>query len=97
MSSKRRQCRNHPDVFCYICGEYMLAKYRVNVIDFTKRAHKAYFAIKLRDQDKSWTPHKDCKQCTETMCRWIQGKATFMRFGVSMVLWREGTDHVQRV
>ena len=24
MSSKRRQCRNHPDVFCYICGEYVL-------------------------------------------------------------------------
>ena len=36
MSIKRRQCRNNPDVFCYICGEYIMAKYRFNVRDFTK-------------------------------------------------------------
>ena len=38
MSTKRRQCRNNPDVFCYICGEYMMAKYRSNLIDFTKKS-----------------------------------------------------------
>ena len=76
--------QNHPDVFCYICGEYMLAKYRFNVRDFTKMAYKAYFGIKLGDQDKFWAPHKVCKPCTETLCRWTQGKATSMRFGVSM-------------
>ena len=27
MSTKRRQRRNNPDVFCYVCGEYMMAKY----------------------------------------------------------------------
>ena len=27
MSTKQRQCQNHPDVFCYICGEYMIKKY----------------------------------------------------------------------
>ena len=27
MSTKQRQCRNNPDVFCYICGKYMMAKY----------------------------------------------------------------------
>ena len=41
MSTKRRQCRNNPDIFCYICGEYMMAKYRFNVRDFTKRAYEA--------------------------------------------------------
>ena len=25
MSTERRQCQNNPDVFCYICGEYMMA------------------------------------------------------------------------
>ena len=34
MSTKRRQCRNRPNVFCYICGEYMMAKHRFNVRDF---------------------------------------------------------------
>ena len=27
MSTKRRQCQNNPDIFCYICGEYMMTKY----------------------------------------------------------------------
>ena len=61
---------------------------------FTKRAYKAYFGIKLGDQDKSWAPHKVCKQCTETLCRWTQGKATSMRFGVPIV-WREPKNHYE--
>ena len=47
MSTKRRQCRNNSDVFCYIYGKYMMAKYRFNVIDFTKRSYEAYFRMKL--------------------------------------------------
>ena len=73
---------------CYICGEYMMAEYRFNVIDFTKRAYEAYFGMKLRDQDKSWKPHKVCKHCAETLRFWIQGKVSSMRLGVPMV-WRE--------
>ena len=69
----------------------MVAKYRFNVRDFIKRVYKAYFGIKLGDQDKSWAPHKVCKQCTETLRRWTQGKATFMRFGVPK--WREPKNH----
>ena len=58
----------------------------------TPLAYKAYFGIKLGDQDKSWAPHKVCKQCTKTLPRWTQGKATSMRFGVPMV-WREPKSH----
>ena len=53
MSTKRRQCRNNPDVLRYICDNYMMAKYRFKVRDFTKRAYEAYFSMKLRNQDKS--------------------------------------------
>ena len=53
MSTKRRQCPNNPDVFCYICGEQMMAKYRFSVRDFTKKAYEAYFCMRLRDQDNT--------------------------------------------
>ena len=92
MSFKRRQCWNHPDMFCYICGKYTLAKYSFNVRDFTKRSYKAYLGIKLGDQDKSQAPHKVCKQCSETLRRWTQSKATSMQFGFPMV-WREPKNH----
>ena len=41
MSTKRRQCPNNPDMFCYVYGEYMMAKHRFNLRDFTKGAYKA--------------------------------------------------------
>ena len=46
LRTKRRQCRNNPEVFCNICGEYIMEKYRFNVRDFTKRAYEAYFGMK---------------------------------------------------
>ena len=57
MSTKQRQCRNNPDVFCY-SGKYMIAKYQFNIRDFTRRSYEVYFGIKLGDQDKSRKPYK---------------------------------------
>ena len=38
-SRRRRRCRNDPDVFCYICDEYVKKVSILNVGDFTKRAY----------------------------------------------------------
>ena len=46
MSTKQRQCRNDPDVFCYICGKYVMAKYRFNVRDFIKRAYVLWHEVR---------------------------------------------------
>ena len=82
----------NPDLFCYICGEYMMAKYRFNERDFTQRAYEVYFGMKLGVQDKSWAPHKVCKHSRETLRFWTQVKVSSMRFGVPMV-WREPKNH----
>jgi hypothetical protein len=50
-----------------------------------KKAHHAYFGIKLIDQDKSWTPHKVCCICTEELRKWAQGKKKSSPFGIPMV------------
>ena len=57
--------------------------------DFTKRA---YFGMRLGDQDKQWAPHKVCKNCTDTLRLWTQGKIKPMRYGVPM-LWRSPKNH----
>ena len=88
MASARRSCRNKPDVFCYICGEYTIAPNRKPVTSFITRA----FGIKLADQDKAWAPHMVCKACTETLRGWTNGKRS-LNFGIPMV-WREPTNHV---
>ena len=67
MNTKRRQCRNNPDLFCLICGEYMMAKYRFIVRGFTNKAYEAYFGMKLWDQDKSWAPIR-CANIVQKLC-----------------------------
>ena len=70
-ASAKRSCRNKPDVFCYMCGEYTIAPNRKPVTSFITRAYHAYFGIKLADQDKACAPHMVCKECTETLCGWM--------------------------
>lgn len=92
MASARRSCRNDPDVFCYICGDYTLSVDRKNITGFVKHAYEAYFKVKLGDQDKSWAPHTVCKTCVEYLRRWTKGTKTSLKFGIPMV-WREPRDH----
>jgi hypothetical protein len=65
MASSRRSCLLHPDIFCYICGEYTLKASREPIYESVKRANVGYFGVKLGDQDKPWAPHIVCKTCTQ--------------------------------
>lgn len=93
MASSRGSCRNKPDVFCYICGEYILVQNRKPITSSIKRSYHAYFQMALGDQDKDWAPHIVCKKCTEYLRVWSKGQKTALKFGIPMV-WREPTDHV---
>ena len=94
MAARRRKCKNDPDVFCYICGEYMIKDQRLNIRDFTRQAYQTYFAKKLGDQDKNWTPHQALKSCTESLRNQTPAKLKAMRIDKPMV-WREPKDHVK--
>ena len=91
MTSKRRSCVNDPDIFCYICGEYMKKGHRFNVRDFTKRTYEPYFGLKLGGSRQAMD-HKVCKNCTDILRLWTQGKVKAMRFGVPMV-WRSPKNY----
>ena len=91
-STSRRSGVNHPDVFCYICGEYTLKESRKPISDFVKRCYVAYFGVHLGDQDKAWGPHLVCKTCVEHLRQWANGKRKCLKFGLSMV-WGEPRNH----
>jgi hypothetical protein len=92
-SSSRKECRNLPDAFCYICGTYTFARQRKNITSFVKRAYKAYFDIILGDQDKKWAPHIVCHTCEQRLRKWTKGTVKGFPFGVPMV-WREPRNHL---
>ena len=50
----RRNCTNHPDSFCYICGKYTPTIQRKNLTNSVKTAYKRYFKCQVGDQDKNW-------------------------------------------
>ena len=87
-SSRRRERKNKPDFFCYVCGCYTLLRQRRNITSFVKRACKAYFSISLGDQDKKWSSHIMCHNCEEMLHDWTKGKRKGLPFGVPMV-WRK--------
>ena len=92
MESKLRRCANDPDMFCYICGEYILKNQRKSITDTVIRLYLAYFGIEIHNQDKVWVPHSVCKMCIEHLRQWEKGMRKSLKFGVPM-LWREQKNH----
>ena len=92
MATRRRQCENKPDAFCYIRGCFMLIPQRRNITSYMRRAYKVYFGLALGDQDKKWVPHIVCHNCKEMLRDWTKVKPKGLLFGIPMT-WREPTNH----
>ena len=68
-----RKCLNNPNVFSYICGNYIIAKQKQDSNSFVRNVYYAYFGIRLGDEDKSWAPHKVCRTFVERLRLWKNG------------------------
>lgn len=87
-----RTCKNHPNSFCYICGNYTLSRQKRKITSTVKQLYRAYFGIELGHQDKPWAPHIACVKCFAGLCHWNKGNRKSMPFGIPVV-WREPTNH----
>jgi len=69
-----RRCLNDVDSFCYICGQFVITKYR---------------SLVSEDQDKKWAPHSVCKLCINSLSTWSHSKENGPTFsnGVSWTCW----------
>ena len=87
-----RGCKNFPNSFCYICGEFVIKKNQRNITEFVKKVYFSYFKIKLGDQQKSWAPHKVCYVCVEDLRKWSKKEKKAFRFSIPMI-WKEPKNH----
>jgi hypothetical protein len=87
-----RVCKNHPDRFCYICGQVTFPQRKLHISEFVRKAYHAYFGVKLGDQDKAFAPHFCCQTCVNNLRSWWNKSKECLPFAVPMV-WREGKDH----
>ena len=56
-ASMSRQCINHTNCFCYICGEFTPKSQLHNMTPLVKKGYEKYFGCMIGDQNKSWPPH----------------------------------------
>lgn len=92
MASSSRVCVNNPNHFCFICGEYMFKKYRLNVTAFVNEAYKNYFGHPMDMKKKPWIPQKVCKTCVEFLPLWTNKKRNRFRYGIAMI-WDKPVNH----
>jgi hypothetical protein len=86
-----RKGLNHPDTFCFMCGELTFKSQRRNFTPLIKKCDELYFGCKVGDQDKYWAPHICCVTCVRLPTGWVNG-SRHTPFAVPMV-WREPKDH----
>ena len=93
MISFRRKCKNDADLFCYICGEITVSKYKRKITDRIKKLYLTHFECAVVYQDKNWAPHVYCLDCSDRLNKLFAGGKPSLSFAVPMV-WREQKDYV---
>lgn len=88
-----RVCKNSPDNFCYICGNFVVTLHRRRLTPLIKRAYLHYFGSEIDERDKSWLPKICCKTCAVALTGWLKGTKKSLRFSCSMI-WREQQNHI---
>lgn len=83
-----RQCKNHSDIFCYVCGSFAIETQRRKITNYIRNIYQLYLGCPLGDQDKAWAPHTTCSACSNGLPDWLNKRILSMPFAIPMV-WRE--------
>ncbi|XP_050548562.1 uncharacterized protein LOC126910234 [Daktulosphaira vitifoliae] len=93
MSSNKRQykCKNNPNKFCYVCGEYIFVT-PPNFTSTLQSAYRLYFYISPENLGESWTPNVLCNTCKTGLTMWMTGAKRYLSFDVPTI-WRQPMCH----
>ena len=80
-----RNCKNDPNIFCYVCGQFTSKNEICEIKEDIKHYYLNYFQCHLGDQDKSWAPHVICTGCDRGLRDYATGKKKSMPFQIPMI------------
>lgn len=85
-------CNKNSDWFCYICGEFEVAKYRRPFSNKLKKVYEDCFGIQITNWNATWVPHTVCGRCHTMLIRWEQTrKQESLKFSKPMI-WSAPTN-----
>ena len=90
-ASMSRQCINHPNCFCYICGEFTPKSLLRNITPLVKMGFEKYFVCMIGDQELGPTFY--LRHLSMCLRNWLNGSRKSMPFAIPMI-WREQKDHI---
>jgi len=67
-------CKNDPNIFCYVCGEFVVKKNRRKINDKVKSMYEECFGSKILGETIEWVPNCICEACCIMFTRWLQNK-----------------------
>ena len=83
-----RDCKNHPDGFCYVYGKFTTKTQQRPIKNNIKKICKLYVDCPLGDRNKRWAPH-------------IYVLHAIVNYGIGsampraiLMIWREPKDHL---
>lgn len=93
MASRFFNCKNSPDDFCYICGEYLLSGMHRPITEEVCKLYFEYFGFQLSDNNQPWAPNTVCFNCIRGLKTWKNGHKKQMAFGIPMIWSIPRTHH----
>lgn len=86
-------CPSNRNLFCYICGEYIISKQLRSMTDLLKTAYKEYFGFEVVDgPNVDYAPSVCCSTCYNQLTEWRKGERASIQFGTPM-LWAPLEEH----
>jgi hypothetical protein len=85
-------CKNSSNLFCVVCGEFIVAKYARPFTDLVRKKYEECFGISTNSFNNSWTPKNICSYCLLGLNKWKSGDKRTKRFSSPMI-WRKPQNH----
>ncbi|GAB0086114.1 hypothetical protein DMENIID0001_001100 [Sergentomyia squamirostris] len=85
---KRKSEHCNPDLFCYVCGAFVILSNRININARTSEAYLEYFGFPIANQEKNWVPHVTCKNCNRIFSERRRDPNRKFDFAIPMI-WKE--------
>ncbi|GAB0089264.1 hypothetical protein DMENIID0001_037820 [Sergentomyia squamirostris] len=93
MNTRRtvHQCKNPPDNFCNLCGNYMIKAQSHAISESLKIRYEKYFGVHFVQEGKWWIPSRFCSSCKTVLNLWSIGKKKNLPFSIP-TSWAEPAD-----
>lgn len=92
MNQSEFKCKNSPNIFCYLCGNFCVSSQRNAMTENTKTYYEMYFGRIMQNSEDFWVPKIMCRTSQVNLQLWWNGARSQMPFAVSTI-WKKPRNH----